>query len=51
MVAFAPKRTSYPLLGFGGFLQFFRSEFDGNAEEFELTPNHLLPRQSPAQLQ
>ena len=46
-VAFAEKRGSHPLLGFAGFLQFFDAAFLGEQEEFELSPNSLLPSHLP----
>lgn len=46
-VAFAPKRGTHPLLGFAGFLQFFDTTFLGEAEEVTLTPNGLIPSQTP----
>jgi hypothetical protein len=49
-VAFAPKRTSYPLLGFAGFLQYFHATFFGDSEEFELIPNSRLHGLSPLKL-
>lgn len=49
-VAFAPRRRTYPLLGFAGFMQFFDTIFFGELEEIELDPNGLLPRQSPLSL-
>ena len=46
-VAFAPKRGTHPLLGFAGFLQFFDTTFLGELEEVTLTPNGLIPSQTP----
>ena len=40
-VGFTPARLSRPLLGFGGFLQFFSAHFHGDSEEVELTVNRL----------
>jgi hypothetical protein len=42
-VAFTPTRLLRPLLGFAGFLQFFRACYDGELEEVELTTNGLYP--------
>ena len=47
-VAFAEKKTSNPLLGFAGFLQFFDATCWGGFEEVELVPNHLFPGQPPS---
>jgi hypothetical protein len=38
-VGFTPLRSSYALLGFAGFLQFFTATFHGDDEEVELTVN------------
>lgn len=46
-VAFAPKKSSNPLLGFAGFLQYFDATFRGALEEVELVQNSLLPSQTP----
>jgi hypothetical protein len=40
-VGFTPSRIPYPMLGFAGCLQFFRSIFHGDREEVELTVNSL----------
>jgi hypothetical protein len=42
-VGFTPARLNRALLGFAGFLQFFRAVFDGDREEVELTINGLYP--------
>lgn len=34
------------LLGYAGFLEFFRATFDSESQELELTPNSRLPRAS-----
>jgi hypothetical protein len=36
------------LLGYAGFLEFFRATFDSESRELELTPNNRLPRELPA---
>lgn len=41
-VGFAP-RLHRPLAGFGGFMQFFKTTFFGDLEEFELEVNSLYP--------
>jgi hypothetical protein len=38
-VAFTPACIRRPLLGFGGFLQFFTAAFYGDREQVELTTN------------
>jgi hypothetical protein len=42
-VGFTSTFLSHPLLGFGGFLQFFDALFRGDHEDFELTVNSLYP--------
>jgi hypothetical protein len=34
------------LLGYAGFLEFFRATFDSQSHELELTPNNRFPRMS-----
>jgi hypothetical protein len=34
------------LLGYSGFLEFFRATFDSKSHELELTPNDRFPRMS-----
>ena len=43
LVGFTSLPVRYPLLGFAGFLQFFRSDFHGDREEVELVVNSLYP--------
>jgi hypothetical protein len=42
-VGFTSAPLKRPLLGFAGFLQFFRAVFDGDLEEVELTTNRRYP--------
>jgi hypothetical protein len=42
-VGFTPASLKRSLLGFAGFLQFFRACFDGEREEVELTTNGRYP--------
>jgi hypothetical protein len=42
-VGFTAAPLKRPLLGFAGFLQFFRAVFDGDLEEVELTTNRRYP--------
>lgn len=42
-VAFTASQMKRPLLGFAGFLQFFRACFDGESEAVELTTNRHYP--------
>ena len=42
-IAFTAAKLAYPLLGFGGFVQFFDATFRGGLEEVELTVNALYP--------
>jgi hypothetical protein len=42
-VGFTTDPLKRPLLGFAGFLQFFRAVFDGDLEEVELTTNRRYP--------
>ena len=43
-VGFTAAALSIPLFGDAGFLEFFRSEFDGELREAEFTPKLKLPR-------
>jgi len=43
LVGFTSVPLRYPMLGFGGFLRFFRSVFHGDLEEVELVVNSLHP--------
>jgi hypothetical protein len=40
-VGFTPINLKQPLLGFGGFLQYFSASFHGDREELELAVNSL----------
>lgn len=42
-VGFTTATLKRPLMGFAGFLQFFRAVFDGDLEEVELTTNRKYP--------
>ena len=42
-VGFTSFPVRYPMLGFGGFLQFFTATFHGDREEVELAVNSLYP--------
>ena len=42
-VGFTSHPARYPMLGFGGFLQFFSAHFHGDREEVELAVNRLYP--------
>ena len=41
-VVFTQNRTSYPLLGYAGFLQFFNARFFGEDEQVELEENNSM---------
>jgi hypothetical protein len=43
VIACTPSPLHYPLLGFGGCLQFFDATFRGAIEQVELTTNALYP--------
>jgi hypothetical protein len=43
-VGFTTAALAVPVFGDAGFLEFFRSDFDGQLREVELTPKENLPR-------
>jgi hypothetical protein len=43
VIGFTPTKLRYPLFGYAGFLQFFKTDFYGDDCEVILTPNKKFP--------